>query len=121
VTKHSGRCGTVLTTDGVLIVDNVVDLQDGDQCVVSIRPEQIRVMGDTTGTGPNMFAGTVLTRLFTGECMDYQIQLGNDTIRCRTPASQRYSTGKPITVSMPSEHCIALRRNTIGENNDKPA
>jgi iron(III) transport system ATP-binding protein len=121
VTKHSGRCGTVLTTDGVLIVDNVVDLQDGDQCVVSIRPEQIRVMGDTTSTGPNMFAGTVLTRLFTGECMDYQIQLGNDTIRCRTPASQRYSTGKPITVSMPSEHCIALRRNTIGDNNDKPA
>jgi iron(III) transport system ATP-binding protein len=121
VTKQAGRCGTVLATDGVLMVDNMVDLHNGDQCVVSIRPEQIRVMGDTTGTGPNMFAGTVLTRLFTGECMDYQIQLGSTTIRCRTPASQRYSTGKPITVSMPSEHCIALRRNMIGDHNDTPA
>jgi iron(III) transport system ATP-binding protein len=121
VTQQSGPGGAVLTSDGVLRVDNMVGLKNGDSCVVSIRPEQIRVIGDTTGTGPNMFAGNVLTRLFTGECMDYQIQLGNDTIRCRTPASERYSTGKPVTVSMPSEHCIALRRNMIGDIDETTA
>jgi TOBE domain len=89
--------------------------------VVSVRPEQIQMLVDTTASGPNLFAGTILTRLFTGECMDYEIQVGNQTIRCRTPASQRFSTGKPITVSMPSEHCIALRRNMIGDNNEPTA
>jgi iron(III) transport system ATP-binding protein len=115
VTQQSGSGGTVRTRDGTLMVDSVVGLGNGDDCVVSIRPEQIQVMADTTATGPNMFPGTVVTRLFTGECMDYQIRLGNDTVRCRTPAIQRYSTGKPITLSLPPEHCIALRRNTTAD------
>ena len=105
-------------TDGLLVVDSMVDVEAGDECVVSIRPEQIQVMGDTTGTGPNMFPGTVLTRLFTGECMDYQILLGTNTLRCRTSASERFSTGKPITLSLPAHHCIALRRSMIGDNQD---
>jgi iron(III) transport system ATP-binding protein len=119
VTQQSGRGGgTVRTADGTLIVDSMVGLDDGNECVVSIRPEQIQVMADTTPTGPNMFSGTIVTRLFTGDCMDYQIRIGNDTIRCRTSAAQRFSTGKPITLSLPPEHCIALRRNTIGDSND---
>jgi iron(III) transport system ATP-binding protein len=118
VTETSGRGGTVRTTDGLLVVDSMVDVEAGDECVVSIRPEQIQVMGDTTGTGPNMFPGTVLTRLFTGECMDYQILLGTNTIRCRMSASERFSTGKPITLSLPAHHCIALRRSMIGDSQD---
>jgi iron(III) transport system ATP-binding protein len=115
VRDTSGRGGTVKTVDGTLAVDSMMGLQSGDECVVSIRPEQIQVMRDTTGSGQNIFPGTVVTRLFTGECMDYQIQLGTDTIRVRTAASERFSTGKPITLSLPAEHCIALRRDTIGD------
>jgi iron(III) transport system ATP-binding protein len=115
VRDTSGSGGTVKTFDGMLTVDSMVGLQSGDECVVSIRPEQIQVMRDTTGRGQNIFPGTVVTRLFTGECMDYQIQLGTETIRVRTAASERFSTGKPITLSLPAEHCIALRRDTIGD------
>jgi iron(III) transport system ATP-binding protein len=115
VRDTSGSGGTVKTVDGMLTVDSMVGLQSGDECVVSIRPEQIQVMRDTTGRGQNIFPGTVVTRLFTGECMDYQIQLGTETIRVRTAASERFSTGKPITLSLPAEHCIALRRDTIGD------
>ncbi len=115
VKQQSARGGTVRTANGELFVNSMVDVGAGDDCVVSIRPEQIQVMADTTPTGPNMFSGTIATRLFTGDCMDYQISVGTETIRCRTPASQRFSTGKPVTISLPSEHCIALRRNTIGD------
>jgi ABC-type Fe3+/spermidine/putrescine transport system ATPase subunit len=111
VTEHRGRGGVIRIGDGTLVVDNTVDLGDGDDCVVSIRPEQVQVLPDTTGSGPNYFPGTVVNRLFTGECMDYQIQIGADTIRCRTAASLRIGTGKPVTLSLPPEHCIALRRN----------
>lgn len=121
VTQQAGRGGTVRTANGRLFVNSMVDVGTGDDCVVSIRPEQIQVMADTTPTGPNMFSGIIATRLFTGDCMDYQISIGNETLRCRTPASQRFSTGKPITISLPSEHCIALRRNMIGDRPENTA
>jgi iron(III) transport system ATP-binding protein len=114
VTEEYRGGGTVRMGDGTLMVGSMVDVREGDDCVVSIRPEQIQVLPDTTSNGPNMFAGTVVNRLFTGECMDYQIQLGTETIRCRTSASVRISTGKPVTLSLGAEHCIALPRNRIG-------
>jgi iron(III) transport system ATP-binding protein len=121
VTQQAGRGGTVQTANGPLYVHSMVDVGVGHDCVVSIRPEQIQVIPDSTPTGPNMFSGTIVTRLFTGDCMDYQIDVGAETLRCRTPASQRFSTGKPITLSLSSEHCIALRRNMIGEGTDSVA
>ena len=114
VTEEYRGGGTVRMGDGTLMVGSMVDVRKGDDCVVSIRPEQIQVLPDTTSSGPNMFAGTVVNRLFTGECMDYQVQLGTETIRCRTSASVRISTGKPVTLSLGTEHCIALPRNRIG-------
>jgi iron(III) transport system ATP-binding protein len=121
VTRQAGRGGTVETANGELYVNSMVDVGIDDECVVSIRPEQIQVMADSTPIGPNMFSGAVATRLFTGDCMDYQITVGGETLRCRTPASRRFSTGKPITLSLPSEHCIALRRNMIGDRPDSSA
>lgn len=121
VTQQAGRGGTVRTANGELYVNSMVDVGVDDECVVSVRPEQVQVMADSTPTGPNMFSGTVATRLFTGDCMDYQISVGAETLRCRTPASQRFSTGKPITLSLPSEHCIALRRNMIGDRPENSA
>jgi iron(III) transport system ATP-binding protein len=66
---------------------------------------------DNLAAGPNVLAGTIANRLFTGEAMDYQVEVGAEMIRCRTPASQRMGTGKPVTLLLPAQHCIALRRN----------
>ncbi len=107
--------GVVRTDNGDLAVSRLVDVHVGDQCIVSVRPEQIEIVHqDTVAGGPNWLAGTVGTRLFTGESMDYQVEVGNQTIRCRTSAAQRLSTGKPVQLVLPPEHCIALRRNVTG-------
>jgi iron(III) transport system ATP-binding protein len=108
----SGTSGTVRTEHADLAVETLVDLRAGDACVVSVRPEQIEVVHlDTVPSGPNVLAGTIGNRLFTGESMDYQVEVGSTIIRCRTGASQRLGTGKPVHLVLPKEHCIALRRN----------
>jgi iron(III) transport system ATP-binding protein len=115
VSEVSEQGGTVRTENGDVVVDSLVDVRKGDQCIVSVRPEHVRVVEqDTLAAGPNVLAGTIANRLFTGEAMDYQVEVGAAMIRCRTTASQRLSTGKPVTLLLPAEHCIALRRNMTG-------
>jgi iron(III) transport system ATP-binding protein len=111
VREVSGQGGTVRTDNGDLVVETLTDLRAGDACVVSVRPEQVQMVNqDTVRSGTNVLAGTIANRLFTGESMDYQVEVGSETIRCRTGASQRMSTGKPVQLVLPAEHCIALRR-----------
>ena len=114
VTAVSDLGGTVRTTNGDLSVETLVELSQGDSCIVSVRPEQVQIVAqDTARSGPNVLAGTITNRLFTGEAMDYQVEVGTETIRCRTTAGQRLGTGKPVQLVLPPEHCIALR-NTSG-------
>jgi iron(III) transport system ATP-binding protein len=114
VSAVSEQAGTVHTENGDMVVDSLVDVRIGDQCIVSVRPEHIEVMEqDTLAAGPNVLEGTIANRLFTGEAMDYQVKVGDEMIRCRTPASQRMSTGKPVTLLLPPQRCIALRRNVV--------
>ncbi|OAN37536.1 hypothetical protein A4X20_22510 [Mycolicibacterium iranicum] len=112
VTEISAHSGTVATENGDLTVETLVDLRVGDRCIVSVRPEQIEVVTqDSAHHASNSLEGTVANRLFTGESMDYQVTVGSATIRCRTAASQRLSTGKPVRLVLPPQHCVALRRN----------
>jgi iron(III) transport system ATP-binding protein len=111
VSEVSQEGGTVRTENGDVVVESLVDVGLGEPCIVSVRPEHIHVVQqDTLTTGPNVLAGTIANRLFTGEAMDYQVEVGAAMIRCRTAAAQRLSTGKPVTLLLPAEHCIALRR-----------
>ncbi|KWX69062.1 ABC transporter ATP-binding protein [Mycobacterium sp. NAZ190054] len=114
VTDVSGSGGTVRTENGELTVETLIEVGEGDKCVVSVRPEQIEVIQqDSARAGSNVLDGTVANRLFTGEAMDYQVSVGSTTLRCRTGASQRLGTGKPVQLVLPPQHCIALRRNVV--------
>jgi iron(III) transport system ATP-binding protein len=112
VTVLGPHSGVVRTENGDLSVETLVDLELGDACVVSVRPEQVTIVAqDMVRSGSNVLAGIIANRLFTGECMDYQVEVGSQLIRCRTAASQRLSTGKPVQLVLPAEHCVALHHN----------
>ena len=80
----------------------------GDRCIVSIRPEHIEMVGDLSGTTSNTFSGLVEARLFTGESMVYRVRLAEGALSCRTSADLRFSTGKPVSLHLPTSHAIAL-------------
>ncbi|WP_225753477.1 ABC transporter ATP-binding protein [Actinotalea sp. Marseille-Q4924] len=107
VEHRDGEAWRVRTPDGHVMVGKVVDTEPGDRCMVSIRPEHIEV-SPGAGIGLNTFAGEIRTRLFTGEAMMYQVQLGSAQLSCRTPAALRYPSGTPVSVHLPTRHAIAL-------------
>jgi ABC-type sugar transport system ATPase subunit len=79
---------------------------------VSIRPEHIEIRADSSSTPqPNVVDGEVGARLFTGESMQYQVNLTHGRLTCRTSAEQRLSTGKPVSLHLPAARCTALPRH----------
>jgi iron(III) transport system ATP-binding protein len=95
-----------------LAVSSVTGVDVGDDCVVSIRPEHVEMLKPdaVSGDRANAWKGTVQTRLFMGEVMDYQISLGDLVLRCRSSAFERFSTGDDVGVLLDAERCIALPR-----------
>ena len=108
VEGKDGDAWTVETPDGPMLVGSVVGVGVGERCRVSIRPEHIEILGDSSSSGRNIFTGIVRARAFTGEAMVYQISLANGIISCRTAAALRLSSGKPVALHLPMAHAIAL-------------
>lgn len=99
----------VETNHGPLHVCKTAELKVGDRCAVSIRPEHIQILRDADDTrSVNVWSGAIKTRLFVGEVMDYQIEVGEAEFRCRTPASLSIPTGRTVGLYLPPEHCAAL-------------
>ena len=104
----------VRTPAGPLAVAKAQRLEVGQQCSVSVRPEHLVLKSQSearrsTGTETrNDWDAEVRTRLFMGEFMDYQLDADGVLLRARTGAAHRWSTGKPVMVSIPVEHCVAL-------------
>lgn len=98
----------VRTLDGPLLVESVVDVNVGDKCIVSIRPEHIEILSGDVQVGQNTFGGEVKARLFTGESMVYQMKLQIGELSCRTAAANRFSTGDRVKLHLPAVHSTAL-------------
>jgi len=112
--------GTLLTIDdGVARVETPIGIVEcgefarvevGGTCTISVRPEHVELYADVTGGDDhrNEFAGTVETRLFIGEAMEYQLTIGDTRIRAKGATGNRVSSGTPVTIRFPVEHCVAL-------------
>jgi iron(III) transport system ATP-binding protein len=105
-----GDHGVVETPIGLVRVSQHTGVDQGSTCTISVRPEHIEMI--TTGlsatAAQNEFDAVVETRLFVGESMDYQVQVGDTTMRAKGPTGTRVSTGEAIRVRLPVDHCVAL-------------
>jgi iron(III) transport system ATP-binding protein len=85
-------------------------LSSGDAVALSIRPEDIQLFEQTPAEqdGANVCEGTVQTRVFLGECVDFEIQVGGQTLFARSHPSLRTAVGHRIHLRLNPEKCIAL-------------
>ena len=86
-------------------------LAEGEKISVSIRPENVRLLESDEGSAApgHLLQGTVSTKLFLGEFVDFQIQLGNTEILARAHPSLRTPIGDKIFVDIQPEHCTLIR------------
>jgi len=98
------RVGTVL---GELTAAASDPLQSGEAVTLSIRPEDI-ALSEERPQGPNVCSGTVNSKVFLGDIVDFQVGVGTQLVLARAPTSLRTPVGDSIFLSISTEKCIAL-------------
>jgi ABC-type Fe3+/spermidine/putrescine transport system ATPase subunit len=72
----------------------------------AIRPEHIRVEKDA---GANALAGKVTDCVFRGEYIEYQVAVGETTVRARMPMpAPMFPHGEQVFVRLPKEHLFEV-------------
>jgi iron(III) transport system ATP-binding protein len=90
---------TVLATD---------TLEPNEKVLLSVRPEDVE-LAESRPDRPNVWEGKVDQKVFLGECVDFQIKLGNRMLLSRRHPSVRTPIGHPVFVQLDPDKCVALR------------
>ncbi len=111
----TGVVNSVLSEDEVVLETSMGLLRcradepvtEGAHLLVAIRPEAIELTAEPTDS-PNCFAADVTLALFVGEAIDYQLRVGDETIRAKSPVRSSYGVGERVYLSMPPSACVIL-------------
>ncbi len=87
-----------------------VDACQGHDARLLIRPEHIVLQPAASAQHgqANSYRGIVKKAAFAGRYIDYQIQLGRDTIAAQAPSTQFHQVGDEVAVHMPADRCVLL-------------
>jgi iron(III) transport system ATP-binding protein len=101
---------TVTSEIGALKVRAVDPLEAGTKVVISVRPEDIRLSETRPPEGEdNVLEGTVDTKVFLGESVDFQVKVKERNLLSRAHPSLGTRVGHPIYLSLNPDKCVALR------------
>ena len=109
VERTEGERYLVDTRYGKLAATSGARFTSGGKVVVAARPEHIEIApGEANGTVPNQWHGTVSTRAFMGESVDYVVAVGDREIRVRCNPSLSISSGTGVVVEFRAEACSLI-------------
>jgi iron(III) transport system ATP-binding protein len=108
-THGAGRC-RVRTALGELNVECVERLTANDAVVVSVRPEDVELseQPQPRTNGDNFCTGAVHAKAFLGDCLDFQVKIGDFILLARVHPSLRTPVGDRVYVRMRTEKCVAV-------------
>ena len=98
----------VRTEIGELTVWAMESLQPEDKVLLSVRPEDVE-LAEARPDRPNVWEGRVDQKVFLGDCVDFQVKLGNRVLLSRRHPSLRTPIGNPIFVQLDPEKCVAVK------------
>ena len=106
----------VSTAIGLLECSAVEPLREGDKVVVSVRPEDVHVSAERDGER-NVLPAVVDAKIFLGECLEFQLKVGDALLLARVHPSFSPPVGTRVHVKINPEKCIAIpeqgQRNTV--------
>ena len=94
---------------GELSARAVDALEEGMSVVISVRPEDIQLGESRPDRGENILEGTVDTKVFLGESVDFQVKVKQRALLARAHPSLGTRVGQPIYLSLNPEKCVALK------------
>jgi iron(III) transport system ATP-binding protein len=93
---------------GELKAHGVDSLKNGEEVVLSIRPEDIE-LSESPREGENIYAATVDQKVFLGEFVDFQVRIGSRSVQSRAHPSLRTRVGEALHVRIDPDKCVALK------------
>jgi iron(III) transport system ATP-binding protein len=97
----------VSSSIGPLRVTSSEHFNKGDSALISVRPEDIELMSQKADD-INVAEGTVDTKVFLGEYMDYQVKVADRQLLARVHPSFNVPTGTKVYLRMNPEKCICI-------------
>jgi iron(III) transport system ATP-binding protein len=93
---------------GWIVVPNRWKMAAGQEAMVCVRPEFIKIAADEAAGGRNVFRGKVVSLVFIGEAYEGEIQIGDTQLIMAIEPTATISEGDEITVSFDPEYCFLL-------------
>jgi len=72
-----------------------------------VRPEDVHMSAERAA-GPNALEGTVDAKIFLGECLEFQIKVGDKMLLARVHPSFSPPVGTHVHLQIDPEKCIAI-------------
>ena len=73
-----------------------------------MRPEDVD-LSETRPAGDNVWEGRVEQKVFLGEAVDFQVNVGGRTLLSRQHPTLRTKIGESIFVQLDPEKCVVLK------------
>ena len=93
---------------GELRVNPPEGVVDGEEVVVAVRPENVRVHQSDPGERVNTYPGTVEEVTFLGESVDCRVRAGQQLLLSRQHPNLRLRVGEHVWVELPVEQCAVI-------------
>ncbi len=87
----------------------------GVRVLISIRPEDVEVGPAGVTRGGNRLEGTVVSAVYMGNCVDYQVDVGGTRIRVQAKPSALYREGDRVALALPAAACVCIPGGPDGE------
>src|SRR5689334_17897339 len=84
-------------------------LKVAEKVVLSVRPEDIHLSESRPQDGGNVLEGTVDTKVFLGESVDFRVKVKERVLQSRAHPSLGTRVGHRIYLTLDAEKCVALK------------
>ena len=93
---------------GPIVALNSRKIAPGQEAMVCVRPEFIKIVTPGTVEGRNVFRGKVESLVFVGEAYEGEIRIGETLLTTAIEPTIRIGEGDEVAVSFNPDHCFLL-------------
>jgi ABC-type Fe3+/spermidine/putrescine transport system ATPase subunit len=106
----------LMTPDGrISLTETALEVADGKECLISIRPESVRLSVETDKSVENSFLGTVDFKRHVGELIEYYIRTraGQEIIASYQTGRSEFFEGDTVRVVLDRQAFRLLEKDTL--------
>ncbi|HKR59452.1 MAG TPA: ABC transporter ATP-binding protein [Pyrinomonadaceae bacterium] len=107
LTRNSESIWAIDTAIGTFHCAKSSEARVGEPALLTIQPVYV-VVHETMKAGVNIVRGTVVLSVFSGDYVECQLKVGDQTLYARQHPSVEFREGQEVFIELPTAHCIAV-------------